>query len=52
MVLFVRSKELLDQEEVDVVHNLDRERGITLEDFKLIKLQMTNCMYLSICVYI
>ncbi|CAH1417913.1 cyclin-C1-2 isoform X2 [Lactuca sativa] len=35
-------KELLDQEEVDVVHNLDRERGITLEDFKLIKLQMTN----------
>ncbi|KAK9055632.1 hypothetical protein SSX86_026717 [Deinandra increscens subsp. villosa] len=35
-------KQLLDQEEVDVVHNLDKERGITLEDFKLIKLHMTN----------
>ncbi|KAI3682583.1 hypothetical protein L1987_82657 [Smallanthus sonchifolius] len=35
-------KELLDQEEVDVVHNLDKQRGITLDDFKLIKLHMTN----------
>ncbi|XP_024975076.1 cyclin-C1-2-like isoform X1 [Cynara cardunculus var. scolymus] len=35
-------KELLDQEEVDVVHNVDKERGITLDDFKLIKLHMTN----------
>ncbi|KVI12292.1 Cyclin C [Cynara cardunculus var. scolymus] len=35
-------KQLLDQEEVDVVHSLDKERGITLEDFKLIKLHMTN----------
>ncbi|KAI3712886.1 hypothetical protein L1987_71455 [Smallanthus sonchifolius] len=36
------SKELLDQEEVDVVHNLAKQRGITLEDFKLIKLRMTS----------
>ncbi|XP_047270171.1 cyclin-C1-2 isoform X2 [Capsicum annuum] len=35
-------KELLEQEEVDVVHPLDKERGITLDDFKLIKLNMTN----------
>ncbi|KAI8574226.1 hypothetical protein RHMOL_Rhmol01G0338300 [Rhododendron molle] len=35
-------KQLLDQEEVDVVHQLDREKGITLEDFKLIKMHMAN----------
>ncbi|MFS7902257.1 putative cyclin [Helianthus anomalus] len=35
-------KELLEQEEVDVVHNLDKQRGITLDDFKLIKLHMSN----------
>lgn len=35
-------KELLDPEEVDVVHQLDKERGITLDDFKLIKLHMSN----------
>ncbi|CAA3021186.1 cyclin-C1-2-like isoform X1 [Olea europaea subsp. europaea] len=35
-------KQLLDPEEVDVVHPLDKERGITLEDFKLIKLHMSN----------
>ncbi|EPS62492.1 hypothetical protein M569_12301, partial [Genlisea aurea] len=35
-------KQLLDAEEVDVVHPSDKERGITLEDFKLIKLQMSN----------
>lgn len=35
-------KELLDQEEVDVVHQLDKEKGITLDDFKLIKLHMSN----------
>ncbi|XAR58756.1 hypothetical protein NMG60_11014285 [Bertholletia excelsa] len=34
-------KQLLDQEEVDVVHARDREKGITLEDFKLIKMHMT-----------
>ncbi|KAI3795362.1 hypothetical protein L1987_38014 [Smallanthus sonchifolius] len=37
-------KELLDQEEVDVVHSLAKQRGITLEDFKLIKLRMTSCI--------
>ncbi|CAA0832402.1 Cyclin-C1-2 [Striga hermonthica] len=35
-------KQLLDPDDVDVVHPLDRERGITLEDFKLIKFQMSN----------
>ncbi|KAL6567070.1 Cyclin-C1-2 [Orobanche minor] len=35
-------KQLLDPEDVDVVHPLDKERGITLEDFKLIKLHMSN----------
>ncbi|XP_050270078.1 cyclin-C1-2-like [Quercus robur] len=35
-------KQLLDQEDVDVVHPLDKEKGITLEDFKLIKLHMAN----------
>ncbi|XP_002320618.2 cyclin-C1-2 isoform X2 [Populus trichocarpa] len=33
-------KQLFDQEEVDVVHPLDKEKGITLEDFKIIKTQM------------
>ncbi|XP_022849785.1 cyclin-C1-1-like, partial [Olea europaea var. sylvestris] len=36
------TKQLLDPEEVDVVHPLDKERGITLEDSKLIKLHMSN----------
>ncbi|PON59358.1 Cyclin [Trema orientale] len=35
-------KQLLDQEEVDVVNPLDKEKGITLEDFKLIKMHMAN----------
>lgn len=35
-------KQLLDPEEVEVVHPLDKERGITPEDFMLIKLHMTN----------
>ncbi|KAK4440501.1 Cyclin-C1-2 [Sesamum alatum] len=35
-------KQLMDPEEVDVVHPLDKERGITLEDFKLIKSHMAN----------
>ncbi|KAL2488218.1 Cyclin-C1-2 [Forsythia ovata] len=35
-------KQLLDLEEVDVVHPPDKERGITLEDVKLIKLHMSN----------
>ncbi|RVW92813.1 Cyclin-C1-1 [Vitis vinifera] len=40
-------KQLLDQEEVDVVHPLDKEKGVTLEDFKLIKMHMANCIPLS-----
>ncbi|KAK0589123.1 hypothetical protein LWI29_009961 [Acer saccharum] len=35
-------KQLMDQDEVDVVQPLDRDKGITLEDFKLIKMQMSN----------
>ncbi|KAH1239830.1 Cyclin-C1-2 [Glycine max] len=35
-------KHLLDQEDVDVVNTLDKEKGITLEDFKLIKMHMAN----------
>uniref|UniRef100_A0A7N2KWZ2 B-like cyclin n=1 Tax=Quercus lobata TaxID=97700 RepID=A0A7N2KWZ2_QUELO len=38
-------KQLLDQEDVDVVHPLDKEKGITLEDFKLIKLHMANYIW-------
>ncbi|TQD87862.1 hypothetical protein C1H46_026565, partial [Malus baccata] len=41
-------KQLLDQEDVDVVSPLDREKGITLEDFKLIKMQMANSLSLSL----
>ena len=32
----------MEQEEVDVVHPLDKERGISVEDFKLIKFHMSN----------
>ncbi|XP_068321901.1 cyclin-C1-2-like [Pyrus communis] len=35
-------KQLLEQEDVDVVSPLDKEKGITLEDFKLIKMHMAN----------
>nr|GMD18723.1 cyclin-C1-2-like [Ipomoea batatas] len=35
-------KQLLDPEEVDVVQQLDKDRGITLDDCKLIKLHMSN----------
>ncbi|KAI4356345.1 hypothetical protein L6164_000375 [Bauhinia variegata] len=35
-------KQLLDQEDVDIVKQLDKEKGITLEDFKLIKMHMAN----------
>lgn len=34
---------------MDVAQPLDREKGITVEDYKLIKMQMSNCM-LSVCV--
>ncbi|XP_018436650.2 cyclin-C1-1 isoform X2 [Raphanus sativus] len=37
-------KQLLEQEEVDVVHPLDKERGISVEDFKLIKFHMSTHM--------
>ncbi|CAH9075397.1 unnamed protein product [Cuscuta epithymum] len=35
-------KQLLDSEDLNVVHQLDRERGLTLEDCKLIKIHMSN----------
>nr|KJB42476.1 hypothetical protein B456_007G156900 [Gossypium raimondii] len=35
-------KQLLDPEEVDVVHQQDKDKGITLEEFKLIKMHMAN----------
>lgn len=38
-------KQLLDPEDADVVHPTDRERGITVEDFKLIKMQMANYIW-------
>ncbi|KAG6628842.1 cyclin-C1-2-like isoform X1 [Carya illinoinensis] len=37
-------KQLLEQEDVDVVQPLDKDKGITLEDFKLIKMHMANYM--------
>ncbi|BBH10002.1 Cyclin-C1-2 [Prunus dulcis] len=37
-----RNKQLFDQEDVDVVFPLDKEKGITLEDFKLIKMHMAS----------
>ncbi|KAE8681804.1 Cyclin-C1-1 [Hibiscus syriacus] len=35
-------KQLLDPEEVDVVPQQDKDKGITLEEFKLIKIHMAN----------
>ncbi|KAF5193425.1 Cyclin-c1-1 [Thalictrum thalictroides] len=35
-------KQLLEQEEVDVVLSPDKEKGLTLEEFKLIKMHMSN----------
>lgn len=35
-------KELLDAEKVGIVHPLDKERGLTQEDVKLIKINMSN----------
>ncbi|KAL9228348.1 hypothetical protein vseg_003939 [Gypsophila vaccaria] len=35
-------KQLLEQEDVDVVQQIDKERGITLDDARLIKLHMSN----------
>jgi cyclin C len=39
---YFHSKELKDPEEVNVVHPLDAQRGISVEDFRLIKLHMSN----------
>lgn len=37
---------------MDVAQPLDREKGITVEDYKLIKMQMSNCMLsLSLSVF-
>ncbi|OAY32852.1 cyclin-C1-2 [Manihot esculenta] len=38
-------KQLLDPEEVDVVQPLDKDKGMTLEDFKLIKMNMANYIW-------
>lgn len=38
-------KQLLDQEEVDVVHPIDKEKGLTLDEFKLIKMHMANYIW-------
>ncbi|XVE72708.1 hypothetical protein DITRI_Ditri11bG0060800 [Diplodiscus trichospermus] len=35
-------KQLLEPEDVDVVHPQDKDKGITLEEFKLIKMHMAN----------
>lgn len=45
------SKHLLDQEDVDMVNPLDKEKGVTLEDFKLIKMHMANCMPLFLSLF-
>ncbi|XP_039027545.1 cyclin-C1-2-like isoform X2 [Hibiscus syriacus] len=37
-------EQFLDPEEVDVVHQQDKDKGITLEEFKLVKMHMTNCI--------
>uniref|UniRef100_A0A453L7F5 Uncharacterized protein n=1 Tax=Aegilops tauschii subsp. strangulata TaxID=200361 RepID=A0A453L7F5_AEGTS len=36
------SKQLLDPEDVDVVPAADRERGITTEEFRLVKIHMSS----------
>ncbi|KAG8488439.1 hypothetical protein CXB51_016471 [Gossypium anomalum] len=43
-------EQLLDPEEVDVVHQLDKDKGLTLEEFKLIKMHMTNCVFPFLCI--
>jgi len=37
-------KELLDAEKVGIVHPLDKEQGLTQEDVKIIKINMSNCI--------
>ncbi|XP_021720113.1 cyclin-C1-1-like isoform X2 [Chenopodium quinoa] len=36
------SQQLMHPEDVDVVQQLDRDRGITLDDFKLVKMHISN----------
>ncbi|XP_048233119.1 cyclin-C1-1 isoform X2 [Ricinus communis] len=38
-------KQLLDPEEVDVLQQQDKDKGITLDDFKLIKMHMANYIW-------
>ncbi|KAK1295182.1 Cyclin-C1-1 [Acorus calamus] len=38
-------KQLLDAMEVDVVHSLDKEKGLTPEEFRLVKIHMTNYIW-------
>lgn len=38
-------KQLLEQADVDVVPQLDKDRGLSLEEFKLIKVHMTNYIW-------
>ncbi|KAI3996765.1 hypothetical protein MKX01_041065 [Papaver californicum] len=38
-------KQLLDQEDVDVVHSPDKERGLTVDEFKYIKMHMANYIW-------
>ncbi|XP_026405576.1 cyclin-C1-1-like [Papaver somniferum] len=38
-------KQLLEQEDVDVVHSPDKERGLTVEEFKYIKMHMANYIW-------
>ncbi|KAF6140150.1 hypothetical protein GIB67_028956 [Kingdonia uniflora] len=38
-------KQLQEQEEVDVVHSPDKERGVTLDEFKLIKMHMATYIW-------
>jgi hypothetical protein len=44
-ILINFSKQLLEPDEVDVVHPLDKERGITQEEFRLIKIHMSFRQY-------
>lgn len=45
------SKQLLDPEDVDLVPAADRERGITPEEFRLIKIHMSFRELLSSLVF-
>eukprot|EP00262_Sarcandra_glabra_P004197 TRINITY_DN15175_c0_g2_i1.p1 TRINITY_DN15175_c0_g2~~TRINITY_DN15175_c0_g2_i1.p1 ORF type:complete len:252 (+),score=25.84 TRINITY_DN15175_c0_g2_i1:70-825(+) len=38
-------KQLMDQDDVDVVHSPDKEKGLTLEEFKFIKTHMSSYIW-------